>query len=487
MKKVYEELIERKQYLKEENPSPNVGEFKYGNSKNIDTILKGVNAYRYDIYKLPKKTGRIKSLGGGDPIKYKTYKYIKKDIKNYLKQDNLNEYPYTEGSKGIKNILIDYLNSINIKNINLNEMLLTPSTTYAYTLLLKSIVRKYDVILIPTPTYGLFVYGPEKIGGTVEYIELKEDKGWTIDLDELENTINRINKELKEKYMNLNYTPRVVAIYHQNPNNPLGISLGKEAEKYLKNLAKVCDKNNVLIIDDLVYRESVYDNNKLALPIASFKKYRDNVVTLLGISKSYSLAGIRAGIAVGNKYIIQDMRDNMFVQMDSVSMITQISLASIYNTNKKKVKYRNKFLEKIHNKYLYNLDIVRYFVEGSNSINNKNKKKIEKQLSKEEIRKYKNGMTDVSIYHNMIPESGFFILLDFTKIKGKKIVDKPIKNDIDLILELFKKDKIKFLPGSSFCWNNKNDIIGRITFSKSSDLLIEDMKSLASIMNNLKK
>ena len=169
--KVYEELIKRKPYLLEENKSPNVGYFKYGKSENMEELLKGVNTYRYDIYREETRKGSICSLGGGDPITYKTYKYIKKDINKYLKTNQLSNYPHTTGDEEVKEKLIDYLNSIDIKNISNEELLITPSTTYAYSLLMNSIVRRYDVVLIPTPTYGLFVYGPEKVGGKVEYIK----------------------------------------------------------------------------------------------------------------------------------------------------------------------------------------------------------------------------------------------------------------------------------------------------------------------------
>lgn len=40
--KLYDEIIERKQYLKEENRSPNVGNFRYKKSKELNYILKGV-------------------------------------------------------------------------------------------------------------------------------------------------------------------------------------------------------------------------------------------------------------------------------------------------------------------------------------------------------------------------------------------------------------------------------------------------------------
>ncbi len=483
--KACEEITKRKPYLLENNSSPNIGEFKYGKSESIEKILGGVNTYRYDIYKQGTTNGKIKNLGGGDPIDYKTYKYVKKDINKCFDRALLSEYPHTAGDKKVKETLIKYLNSINIKSINSDEILITPSTTFAYTLLMNSIVRRYDVVIIPTPTYGLFVYGPEKAGGKVEYIKLDEKNGWTINLKELSNMIDNINCKLKSKHKDLDYVPRVVAIYHQNPHNPLGVSLGKSKKKYLTDLAKLCYEKDVLIIDDLVYRDSVYNEKNIAFPLSTLTEYKDNIITLMGISKSFSLAGIRSGFIFGNKYIIQDLRDNIFVNMDSTSIISQIALASIFNSDERRVKYRNKFLKKIKQKYLFNLDIIKYFINGSKDISYKNRKKIEKMLTMKEIQKYKGGTNNISIYNELIPESGFFILLDFTKIKGKKIDLNPIRNDRDLIMELYKKDKIKFLPGSSFCWNNEEQLVGRITFSKPSKSLIEDMKALVNIVSEL--
>ena len=135
MNKVIEDLINRKTYLKEENRSPNIGEFKYGKSSSIDEILGGVNAYRYDIYKTVKKKGKIINLGGGDPLPFKTYKYVKEDINKYLRDGELSEYPQTSGNKKIKNTIINYLKTLNIE-IESNELVFTNSTTHAYTLIL---------------------------------------------------------------------------------------------------------------------------------------------------------------------------------------------------------------------------------------------------------------------------------------------------------------------------------------------------------------
>ena len=240
-----------------------------------------------------------------------------------------------------------------------------------------------------------------------------------------------------------------------------------------------------MVIDDLVYRDSVYDLDDISIPLASFKEYKDCVISLFGISKSFSLAALRTGFIHGNKYIIQDIRDSLFIQMDSISMLSQIALSSVFNNDTKRVEYREKFLSKIKQKYLDNLDIIKFFVNGETDISSRNKRRI-KRLLKGNYNKYKDGNKDVSIYHNLIPKSGFFILLDFSKFKGKKINRKLIKNDIDFLIEIYKCSKIKFLPGNSFAWNNTDDIIGRITFSKPFETLLFDFKSLMDVLNGFK-
>ena len=115
------------------------------------------------------------------------------------------------------------------------------------------------------------------------------------------------------------------------------------------------------------------------------EEYQDNIITLMGISKSYSLAALRSGLVFGNKYIIDDMRDNIFVQMDSISYLSQIALASIFNNSKQRIRYKKEFLNIINKKYQFNLDIVKYFVEGQKSISEESRKKIEIVIYKKGI------------------------------------------------------------------------------------------------------
>ena len=99
-------------------------------------------------------------------------------------------------------------------------------------ILCKPIIKPNDVVIIPVPTYGLFAYTPEKEGGRIIFYELKEENNWQINVNELETLIINTNKKLYNKFKNSEYIPRVVAIYNQNPNNPLYTYLG-ETDKEL--------------------------------------------------------------------------------------------------------------------------------------------------------------------------------------------------------------------------------------------------------------
>lgn len=481
---VLNDLLKRKSYLLKENYCPNINiNFDYL-SEDLKKIIKSSNVYRYDIYKYLKDE-KVISFGGGNPLKWKQYEFVKKDIDYYLKENNTNQYPNTIGDSKVKKNLIGYLNSIGIKSRNEEEIIITSSTTQAYSLILKTVLRKNDVILIPVPTYNLFLYEPLKLGSNIELVKFDQNLNWKINLENLEKQIIDINKKLFLIHKKDEYILKVAAIYFQNPNNPLGISYSYKDKKYLHELAKLCYKQKVLIIEDLIYRDSVYDSEYSSFSLNSFDEYKDNVISFFGISKSYSLASLRAGFIVANKYFIQDIRDNIFLDQDSVSMLSQIALASVFTDNYMKANYRKKYLVDINKQYELNLSILKYFILGALTIPNKDRKIIENNLTIDEIKYYKKGNNILSFYNGIIPISGFFALIDFSKLKSKKINENIIKSDNDLLIELFKHSKIKFIPGTACGVLDAEKIVGRITFSSYYLELIDKMKILMNVIIEL--
>ena len=96
------------------------------------------------------------------------------------------------------------------------------------------------------------------------------------------------------------------------------------------------------------------------------------------------------------------------------------------------------------------------------------------------------GIPNVSIRKNTEPESGFFAVMDFTKLKGKKYENKVIENDCDMLEYFYIKGKIVYIMGMSVSWPNEDEIIGRINFALTKKALINNMKILTTSVRELR-
>lgn len=87
-----------------------------------------------------------------------------------------------------------------------SQVLLTASSSEAYTFLFKLLCNPGDEILVPRPSYPLFEFLAALEGVTVKQYPLRYQEGWWID-------VAALREEL---------TPRTRAIVVVNPNNPTG-------------------------------------------------------------------------------------------------------------------------------------------------------------------------------------------------------------------------------------------------------------------------
>jgi alanine-synthesizing transaminase len=101
-----------------------------------------------------------------------------------------------------------------------SRILLTASTSEAYSYLFKLLADPGDEILVPRPSYPLFEYLAAMESVRIRQYPLRYDGGWHIDFAELERAI----------------TGRTRAIVVVNPNNPTGSFLKREEWERLQRL-----------------------------------------------------------------------------------------------------------------------------------------------------------------------------------------------------------------------------------------------------------
>jgi aspartate/methionine/tyrosine aminotransferase len=158
-------------------------------------------------------------------------------------------------------------------SIPADHIVLTPGTSVSYWYCFKLLTEPGDEILCPRPSYPLFDYIARLAGVFMRQYRLDEKRGWSIDLDYLENQI----------------TTGTRAIILISPHNPTGMVAGEDE---LRGLAEIAMRHALPIISDEVFSEFLFGMD--AFPrVASTEA--PLVFTLNGLSKMFALPGMKIG------------------------------------------------------------------------------------------------------------------------------------------------------------------------------------------------
>lgn len=192
--------------------------------------------------------------------------------------------------------------------ISPEQLILTTSTSEAYTFAFRLLCDPGDEVLIPTPSYPLFEYLAGLQDVRLVPYHLFYDHGWQIDFHSLEKAI----------------APRTRAIILVNPNNPTGsyVSRGETAQ-----LNAICRERELALIVDEVFLDY-----SLGKPRPSFAFNADALTfTLSGISKISGLPQMKLAWAAvsGPKSFAAEALARMEVIADTyLSMNAPVQLAA---------------------------------------------------------------------------------------------------------------------------------------------------------------
>lgn len=433
--------------------------------------------------------------GNGSPLLQKAfYPAIQEAIEN-LSGTEISQYAYASGDKECRRRVAEYLYKEGFRSnssdrlINENQLIFFNSTTEAFSLLMKVICRPSDVVLFAAPTYGLLAYAPERVGAVSKIIPLAEEDNWLINPEKLEKAIKCTNKELSscDKY---SYTPCVTAFVNINPNNPTGRVMGKDEVHILERVNEVCKENAVFVIDDIIYRDLCFDMNNRSIPIAFIEGAFSNTITLFGTSKSFGLAGARAGVVLADECIIRGLRNEVFQLMDSTSLVVSHLLAGSFNDSKERHEYYHQYFEAIISKYMSNWNLMKVLVDGECEnchLDEEDKSIIDKYFTSDATEIITSGIKELKFAGNITPEAGFFALVDFSSLLGYKdaVSDTYLKSEIDILYYFFRAANVKLLTGDSFAWPVGEQVVARMSFAYEKEDLVRMMYQIFSAIKKL--
>lgn len=464
----------------------------------VQNIADAIEFYGYDVRDEDITTIKDVDLGNGNPTDFRPFPLSIGEMKKSLDTDSFYKYPYTEGDDNIRKVLLDYVeqegfinttpysySDVDEKGLSVHNITFLPSTSIAFSIIVNIISKPGDVILVTGPNYGLFTIRAERAGAEVEIINLDKEDDWLVNPVKLAEKIDDINESLQKVYnRRKGYVPRVVAFLNTNPNNPTGKVMGEKQADLLKEIAEVCLVRGVFVIDDLVYRDLAFDKDNVAKPVATIPGMFRNTISLFGLSKSYGLASLRAGFVVADEIVIREIVNRIFQEMDSSPDIIGKALAGAFNSSERRNKEYDIYFKELREIYRYKFNLLKVLVNGIDSIeikelSSKIEEEIRNNIDDDRIaNKVLKGLPYVEFPENLEPESGFFAILDFTKIKGMKFRNNVINTEKDLLKFFYETSRTRFLVGQSISWPYKDELVGRVTFALDNEEIISAFKNM---------
>jgi hypothetical protein len=193
-----------------------------------------------------------------------------------------------------------------------DRIVLTASTSDAYSLLFKLLADAGDEVLVPRPSYPLFDHLTRLDLVTTRPYDLDVHGSWMIDFASVERALS----------------PRTRAVLIVSPNNPTGsfVSRGE-----LERLAALCAPRGIAIVADEVFAD--YELEPGSRVEAGRVSMRDDVLSfaLGGLSKSVGLPQVKLGwMAVGGPdRLVREAIERLDMVCDSyLSVSTPVQAAA---------------------------------------------------------------------------------------------------------------------------------------------------------------
>jgi aspartate/methionine/tyrosine aminotransferase len=194
------------------------------------------------------------------------------------------------------------------------RVVLTTSTSEAYSFLFKLLCDPGDSVLVPRPSYPLLDH-LTKLDGVipVPYV-LERQRRWTLDVDALERAVDH----------------RTRAVLAVSPNNPTGSVLSDEE---IEHLSRICAERSLALIGDEVFLDYLLTP---AAPRSVADQDRALAFSLGGLSKSAGLPQLKLGwiAASGPPALVEQALARLEVIADaylSVSTPVQEAAGAIMN------------------------------------------------------------------------------------------------------------------------------------------------------------
>ena len=209
-------------------------------------------------------------------------------------------YSDARGIQPARQAVAQFFDRRGVAGISPDDVFLGNGVSELIVMSLQALLDTGDEVLVPSPDYPLWTGAINLCGGKAVHYRCDEQADWEPDLEHVAGCISA-------------HTKALVII---NPNNPTGAVYSRQTLLGLLDLAR---SHGLLVLTDEIYDQILYDGAEHCSAAALAPDLL--VLTLGGLSKTYRLAGFRAGWLV-----VTGPREHAADYLDGLELLANMRL-----------------------------------------------------------------------------------------------------------------------------------------------------------------
>jgi len=227
----------------------------------------------------------VVDFGAGEPH-FSTPQHIK-DAAISAIQGNFTKYTAVGGTAELKDAIVQRHAADFESDYRREEAIASVGGKHGLFNAIQVLVEHGDEVILPVPYWVSFKDIVRYAGGNCVFLESDEAQGF------------RVTAEMIERLV----TPRTKLIILNSPSNPSGAVMSAED---LTEVVRLAAQRGIWVISDECYVYLNYSGRRFS--VGSLREYRDRLVIVGSLSKTYAMTGWRLGYALGPAQVISAMQ-----------------------------------------------------------------------------------------------------------------------------------------------------------------------------------
>jgi aspartate aminotransferase len=363
-------------------------------------------------------------FGAGEPD-FNTPEYIQEAAIKAIKA-GYTKYTPASGIIELKEAIVKKFSKDNGLKYNTSQVIVSTGAKQSLANVFAATLNPGDEVIIPVPYWVSYPELVKLEEGIPVFVETKEENGFKYTIENLEKAV----------------TEKTKIILINSPNNPIGTVYSKEELQVIANLAK---KKDILILSDEIYEKLIYgDTNHVSIASLSEDAYKRTIV-INGVSKAYSMTGWRIGYAAASEELVELMSNIQSHTTSNPNSIAQYaSVAALKGDSSAMASMVAEFKNRRE-----------YMVNKINTI---------------------DGLSCIK------PEGAFYVMINISKVFGKKSNNIELNDSISFSDELLEKEKVAVIPGIGFGMDNYI----RLSYATSMENIEKGLDRIEKFVKELK-